>query len=77
MNKLAKICPECSEGTLKIQPVTLKGERYGEEFSVTVAGLACDRCDYETIANSQSNEFTKALSDAYRQKHLGDQKEPQ
>jgi putative zinc finger/helix-turn-helix YgiT family protein len=69
MKNLVTICPECSEGNLVIQPVTLVGERYGEEFSVTVQGLHCENCDYQTIANSQSSDFTKAISDAYRRKH--------
>jgi putative zinc finger/helix-turn-helix YgiT family protein len=47
----------------------LTGERNGEEFTVTVEGLHCGNCGYETISNRQSGEFTKAISDAYRAKH--------
>jgi putative zinc finger/helix-turn-helix YgiT family protein len=63
------ICPECCEGTLTTQPIQLVGERNGEKFTVTVVGLGCDRCGYQTITNTQGGEFTKAVSDAYRQKH--------
>jgi putative zinc finger/helix-turn-helix YgiT family protein len=76
MKKNAPICFHCNEGGLAVQPVNLIGERYGEKFSVTVQGLRCDNCDYQTITNRQSGDFTKAVSDAYRQKHgllTGDQ----
>jgi putative zinc finger/helix-turn-helix YgiT family protein len=69
MTTIVTICPDCNSGNLVIQSVTLVGDRNGEEFSVTVPGLRCESCDYQTIANSQSGEFTRAVSDAYRSKH--------
>lgn len=62
-------CPECTTGDLIVQPVTLTGTRNNEDFQVTVTGVQCDRCGYQTILNSQSGEFTRALSDAYRRAH--------
>lgn len=32
-------------------------------------GVQCDHCGYQTILNSQSGEFTRAVSDAYRIAH--------
>jgi putative zinc finger/helix-turn-helix YgiT family protein len=49
--------------------VTMTGVRNHEEFSVTVPGLACTSCGYQTIDNGQSGEFTKAVSDAYKAAH--------
>jgi HTH-type transcriptional regulator/antitoxin MqsA len=62
-------CFECSTGTLVPGVVTLTGERNGEIFTVTVPGFACTSCDYQTIDNSQSSDFTKAVSDAYKTAH--------
>jgi putative zinc finger/helix-turn-helix YgiT family protein len=62
-------CPECSTGDLIIHPVMLTGTRNNEDFEVTVTGVRCDNCGYQTILNSQSGEFTRAVSDAYRIAH--------
>ena len=62
-------CFECNTGTLIPGTVTLTGERNGEAFTVTVPGFSCTSCNYKTINNSQSGEFTKAVSDAYKTAH--------
>jgi putative zinc finger/helix-turn-helix YgiT family protein len=62
-------CFECNNGTLSTKRVELTGSRNGEEFTVSVMGLECSACGFRTIGNEQSGEFTKALSDAYREKH--------
>lgn len=62
-------CPECCTGELTVHPVTLIGTRNHEDFQVTSTGVQCDHCGYQTILNSQSNEFTRAVSDAYRRRH--------
>jgi putative zinc finger/helix-turn-helix YgiT family protein len=62
-------CPECHHNSLSVRPVSLTGERNGEEFTVIVEGLHCDNCGYKTVNNQQSGEFTKAVSDAYRTKY--------
>ena len=62
-------CFECNNGTLIPAVVDLTGTREGEEFTVSVPGLLCSSCGYKTIDNSQSGEFTKAVSDAYRKAH--------
>jgi putative zinc finger/helix-turn-helix YgiT family protein len=62
-------CFVCNDGALRDSSVSLKGSRNGEEFAVTVQGMTCDSCGYQTIDNRQSGEFTKAVSDAYRRAH--------
>jgi putative zinc finger/helix-turn-helix YgiT family protein len=62
-------CPECCMGDLIVHLVTQTGTRNHEDFEVTVNGVQCDSCGYQTILNSQSDEFTRAVSDAYRCKH--------
>ncbi|HEV2485106.1 MAG TPA: type II TA system antitoxin MqsA family protein [Terracidiphilus sp.] len=62
-------CPECCKGDLIVRPVKQTGTRNGEDFQVIVTGVECDYCGYQTILNSQSGEFTRAVSDAYRREH--------
>jgi HTH-type transcriptional regulator / antitoxin MqsA len=69
MNFNQQTCPICNHNGLAVRPVSLTGTRHGEEFTVTVEGMHCDNCGYETVSNRQSGEFTKAISDAYRTKH--------
>src|ERR1022692_259899 len=62
-------CFECDHGELTPATVHLTGERHGESFEVTVSGLRCHECGFETVDSEQSAEFTKAVSDAYRVAH--------
>lgn len=62
-------CFECVTGTLVTGLVDLIGTRNDENFLVRVHGLECSNCGFKTIDNSQSGEFTRAVSDAYRQAH--------
>src|SRR5665213_1254118 len=62
-------CFECNNGSLSPGLINMTGVRNGEEFTVTVPGLVCDSCGYETISNRQSGAFTRAVSDAYKAAH--------
>ena len=62
-------CFECGEGRLIPKMVEIAGSRHGEEFTIPVNGLECTACGFKTIDNEYSGEFTKLVSDAYRQKH--------
>jgi HTH-type transcriptional regulator/antitoxin MqsA len=62
-------CFECGKGSLIPKMVELTGYRHGEEFTVLVNGLQCTACGFKTIDNEYSGEFTKLVSDAYREKH--------
>lgn len=62
-------CFECGKGSLVPKIVDITGYRHGEEFTVLVNGLQCTACGLKTIDNEYSGEFTRAVSDAYRQKH--------
>jgi len=66
---MTETCFNCDAGTFVPDLVTLVGSRNGEEFNVSVHGLRCDSCGFATVDNSQSGEFTKAVSDAYRAAH--------
>jgi putative zinc finger/helix-turn-helix YgiT family protein len=62
-------CFECGKGSLIPKLVDITGYRHGEEFTVIVNGLQCPACGLKTIDNEYSGEFTKLVSDAYREKH--------
>lgn len=60
-------CFNCGEGALIPGVMDLVGERNGESFTVRMEGLRCERCGFQTIDSGQSSEFTRLVSDAYRQ----------
>jgi len=62
-------CFECGKGRLIPKMVELTGYRHGEEFTVLVNGLQCTECALATLDNEHSGEFTRLISDAYREKH--------
>jgi len=63
-------CFECGRGELLSVPdVRLTGERNGESFVVQLPGLRCSSCGFETVDSKQSADFTRLVSDAFREKH--------
>jgi putative zinc finger/helix-turn-helix YgiT family protein len=62
-------CFECGKGDLISEVVDLTGYRHQEEFTVLAHGLRCTVCGFKTIDSKYSEEFTKLISDAYREKH--------
>jgi putative zinc finger/helix-turn-helix YgiT family protein len=62
-------CFECEHGRLAGADVQLTGERNGENFVIQMPGLRCGSCGFETIDSVESAEFTRLVSDAYREKH--------
>jgi HTH-type transcriptional regulator/antitoxin MqsA len=62
-------CFECGQGSLTEGIFSILGERYGEQFTVAMDGLRCDRCGFVTIDSKQSARFTQLVSDAYRKAH--------
>jgi putative zinc finger/helix-turn-helix YgiT family protein len=62
-------CFECGQGSLVSGDLELVGERNGESFAIPMEGLKCDHCGFQTIDSEQSSEFTRLVSDAYREKH--------
>jgi HTH-type transcriptional regulator/antitoxin MqsA len=63
------ICFECERGKLEPAIVSLVGERHGESFTVSLDGLKCQECGFQTVDSEQSAEFTRLISDAYRTAH--------
>jgi putative zinc finger/helix-turn-helix YgiT family protein len=62
-------CFECGGGDLVRDDVSLTGNRYGESFVIRMPGLRCTKCGFATIDSIASAEFTRLVSDAYREKH--------
>jgi len=62
-------CFQCGADQLIEMQVELAGERNGESFVVSMPGLFCAACGFQTIDSRASAEFTRLVSDAYRRKH--------
>ena len=62
-------CFECGKGDMIPKIVDLAGYRHDEEVTVRTHGLECTVCGFKTIDSKYSEEFTKLISDAYREKH--------
>jgi len=62
-------CFECGKGSLVPAVVDLTGYRHDEAFTVRAHGLECTACGFRTIDSDYTEEFTKLVSDAYREKH--------
>lgn len=62
-------CFNCGQGLLLPGVMDLVGERNGESFTVRMEGLRCAECGFQTADSGQSSEFTRLVSDAYREKH--------
>jgi putative zinc finger/helix-turn-helix YgiT family protein len=62
-------CFECGKASMVPKIVELVGHRHDEEFTVRAHGLQCTVCGFKTIDSKHSDEFTKLVSDAYREKH--------
>src|SRR2546426_12769764 len=62
-------CFECGNDALLASVVALTGTRHGESFTVTLQGLKCAECGFQTVDSEQSAEFTKLVSDEYRLAH--------
>ena len=62
-------CFECGKGSMSPKIMDLTGYRHDEEFTVHAHGLQCTVCAFKTIDSKYGEEFTKLVSDAYREKH--------
>jgi putative zinc finger/helix-turn-helix YgiT family protein len=62
-------CLECGKGRLVPAIVDLTGYRHDEAFTVRAHGLECNACGFRTIDSDHTEEFTKLISDAYREKY--------
>jgi putative zinc finger/helix-turn-helix YgiT family protein len=62
-------CFQCEKGKMVSQPTEMKAHVRGEEVPVRAEAMVCRRCGFQVLTDEQSNAFTIASADAYRQKH--------
>jgi putative zinc finger/helix-turn-helix YgiT family protein len=62
-------CFKCAKGKLTRQTADIAGEVRGEKITVRCECTMCNRCGFQVLSEEQSNDYTVASSDAYREKH--------
>jgi putative zinc finger/helix-turn-helix YgiT family protein len=62
-------CLECGRADLEPAVVTDEGTVRGENYTVSMQGLKCPNCGYETIEGEEMQEYGRLLADEYRRAH--------
>lgn len=62
-------CFSCGLADLESHTIELSGEVRGNSYTVTMMGLKCPNCGYQTIEGAEMPEFGRLLADEYRKKH--------
>ncbi len=62
-------CVNCGQANLRPELITLSGSVRGEAYNVSMPGLVCPRCAYQTVEGEAMPEFGRLLADEYRKAH--------
>lgn len=63
-------CLHCGRANLQKKPrARIRGEYKGEEFTVTMEGLACPKCGFTTVDGPRMAAYMRLVADAYRSRH--------
>jgi len=62
-------CFQCEKGKMKSQVAEMTAHVRGEEVPVRMEATVCNRCGFQVLTDEQSNAYTIASADAYREKH--------
>jgi putative zinc finger/helix-turn-helix YgiT family protein len=62
-------CFDCDKGKLASKLADVSGEVRGEKYTVHCEAMVCDRCGFRVLSEEQSDAYTAAMSDAYRERH--------
>ncbi len=62
-------CYSCGKGKLNPKTTEIAGEVRGEKFSVFSEASVCDGCGFQVLSDAQSDAYTVAISNAYREQH--------
>jgi len=62
-------CFQCEEGKMVSQLTEMTAHVRGEEVAVRTEAMVCKRCGFQVLTDEQSNAYTIASADAYRQRH--------
>jgi len=62
-------CFQCEKGKMVSQLTEMTAQVRGEEVPVRTEAMVCNRCRFQVLTDEQSNAYTIASADAYREKH--------
>ena len=62
-------CFNCGVADLQPANVQFKGKVRGEDYSVSMRGLKCPNCGFQTIEGQDMPEYGRLLADKYRSAH--------
>ena len=62
-------CIQCGGADLETKRISLEGTVRGQNYTVEMEGLACPRCNYNTIEGSAMPEYGRLLADRFRADH--------
>jgi len=62
-------CVKCEKGKMVSQLADMTAHVRGEEIPVRTEAIVCNRCGFQVLTDEQSNAYTIASADAYREKH--------
>lgn len=62
-------CFQCQKGKMLVQLAEMTAHVRGEQIPVRSEASVCNRCGFQVLTDEQSNAYTIASADAYREKH--------
>lgn len=62
-------CFQCEKGKMVSQMTEMTAHVRREEVRIRTEAMVCKRCGLQVLTDEQSNAYTIASADAYRQKH--------
>ena len=62
-------CFQCEQGKMVSELTDMTARVRGEEVPVRTEATVCNRCGFQALTDEQSDAYTIASADAYREKH--------
>lgn len=62
-------CFQCGKGKMTSQLTEMNARVRGKEIPVRTEAMVCNRCGFQVLTDEQSDAYTIASADAYREKH--------
>ena len=62
-------CFQCGKGKMTSKVAEMTARVRGEEIPVRTEAMLCNRCGFQVLTDEQSDAYTIASADAYREKH--------
>lgn len=62
-------CFQCGKGKMTSKVVGMTARVRGEETPVQAEAMVCNHCGFQVLSDEQSDAYTVASADAYRERH--------